>query len=185
MTTPTTTVLFVGGPLDGQRFDDVLSRFMAANPHVFMPVDSTEVVYEGHRYRRRFIGVNDDNTRASFRRLYLSESLSDSGAIQVLLDGHRRPAENDELPGGRDTTGEYDKMPPLVTQIDKPPIGLKPRRLHDEQRLCDIEAAILRRKDTGKPVPKEWADEHRELSDKLLQDAKEPEVSWREKPPLL
>jgi hypothetical protein len=50
----------------------------------------------------------------------------------------------------------------------KPPIGLKPRWLHDEQRAADIRDAVRRYAAAGKDIPQECLDEHNELTVKKL-----------------
>ena len=50
------------------------------------------------------------------------------------------------------------------TDIKKqPPVGLKPRWLHEEQRLKEVKEAILRYIDAGVAIPKEWMEEYEEL----------------------
>ena len=44
-----------------------------------------------------------------------------------------------------------------------PPIGIKPRRIHDLQRLTELFAAVLRYMEAEKKVPEEWVDEIRDL----------------------
>lgn len=41
----------------------------------------------------------------------------------------------------------------------KPPLGLKPRCVHDGERAMAIMAAMKRYIEKHKPIPKEWADE--------------------------
>jgi len=41
----------------------------------------------------------------------------------------------------------------------KPPLGLKPKQIHEEQRVAEILKAIYRYKISKKSVPKEWIDE--------------------------
>ncbi len=48
--------------------------------------------------------------------------------------------------------------------IDKPPIGLKPKQLHNEERIKEIKSAIERYKGSFYVVPAEWIDELNELS---------------------
>lgn len=43
--------------------------------------------------------------------------------------------------------------------VKKPPLGLVPRYIRDEQRAREIIDAILRYIDNGRPVPHEWIDE--------------------------
>lgn len=44
-----------------------------------------------------------------------------------------------------------------------PPLGLKPKWIHDLQRRREIFEAMERYSDAGKPIPREWIDELREL----------------------
>jgi hypothetical protein len=58
--------------------------------------------------------------------------------------------------------------PLLVTvTVSRPPLGLKPRFIHDEQRHCDVVLAIQRYRDAGLDVPVEWYEEMHELSVRL------------------
>jgi len=43
------------------------------------------------------------------------------------------------------------------SRIYKPPLGLKPKWIHDQQRQGEIMAAINRYLEAGKTPPKEWA----------------------------
>lgn len=52
---------------------------------------------------------------------------------------------------------------------EKPPLGLVPKSLWQEQRLYDIEQAIKRYMGTLYPIPREWLDERDELID-LIRD---------------
>lgn len=48
---------------------------------------------------------------------------------------------------------------PLPGEIPKPPLGLKPRWLAEEQRAMEVSAAIARYVMAGVDVPKEWEEE--------------------------
>lgn len=50
-----------------------------------------------------------------------------------------------------------------VNPIREPPLGLKPRWLHDEQRLAEVDAAIERYTKERRIVPQEWLDEQEHL----------------------
>ena len=52
---------------------------------------------------------------------------------------------------------------------EKPPLGLKPRWQVDEERLADLDAAIDRYREFGKPVPNEW---NKEMQEILLRQVK-------------
>lgn len=45
----------------------------------------------------------------------------------------------------------------------KPPLGVKPRRIHDQGRLSDLFQAVLRYMTDGSPIPQEWIEEIDEL----------------------
>jgi len=47
----------------------------------------------------------------------------------------------------------------------RPPLGLKPRKLYQNERVGDIMAAIRRYSDARKPVPVEWVNELDSLTD--------------------
>lgn len=41
----------------------------------------------------------------------------------------------------------------------KPPLGIKPRAIHNEERMKEIVAAMQRYIDVGRRPPKEWIEE--------------------------
>lgn len=43
--------------------------------------------------------------------------------------------------------------------MTKPPIGVKPRIIHIENRIAEIGRAIMIYVDSGTQIPKEWIDE--------------------------
>lgn len=47
--------------------------------------------------------------------------------------------------------------------IPKPPLGLKPLWVHNEERLVEINDTIIRYMESGKAIPKEWTDEYHSL----------------------
>lgn len=47
--------------------------------------------------------------------------------------------------------------------MKKPPLGLKPKWVHDEERKLEILDAIERYSEAEKSIPKEWVIELREL----------------------
>ena len=49
--------------------------------------------------------------------------------------------------------------------VTKPPIGLKPRHIHETDRQHDIIHAIIRWHDAGKQIPGEWVKELKWLLD--------------------
>lgn len=49
----------------------------------------------------------------------------------------------------------------------KPPLGLKPRYIHDEQRRDEIMAATYRFLEAGKAIPPEWSIEYAELTERI------------------
>lgn len=52
----------------------------------------------------------------------------------------------------------------LENKTKRPPIGLMPRKLHNEARIKDIVEAMARFMDESKQIPLEWIDELSELS---------------------
>ena len=58
-----------------------------------------------------------------------------------------------------DTTREVNKM----SELKKPPLGLKPRWVHDSRRAKDILDAIERYTDVNMSIPKAWVKELKDL----------------------
>ena len=44
-----------------------------------------------------------------------------------------------------------------------PPLGLKPRKIHDRDRMNEIISAIERYSEASMPIPKEWTYELRDI----------------------
>jgi len=44
-----------------------------------------------------------------------------------------------------------------------PPLGVKPRWLHEEDRLRELHEAMMRHKDAGEPIPRDWITEYNDL----------------------
>lgn len=68
-----------------------------------------------------------------------------------------------------------------VPDLDKPPLGLMPKYLHDEKRFEDIRNAMGRYADAGKVVPQEWIDEEKELMEKIKFKEEETTKKYTEK----
>lgn len=47
--------------------------------------------------------------------------------------------------------------------VKKPPLGVMPRELWNEKRRTEIEEAVGRYIESGKPIPAEWIEEYNEL----------------------
>lgn len=60
--------------------------------------------------------------------------------------------------------GFCEDMSP-VNGGERPPIGIKPRYIHDEERKQEIMDAMVRYSNAFKPIPVEWLDELRDLID--------------------
>ena len=56
--------------------------------------------------------------------------------------------------------------------IEKPPLGLKPEWVHDENRLVEISVAITLYMGKGKEIPLEWVKEYNKLAKKCSARAK-------------
>jgi hypothetical protein len=54
-----------------------------------------------------------------------------------------------------------------MEKLRKPPIGIKPRYLHDEQRLKDLQGAIKRYAKKFFQINPEWITEYNQLIAKL------------------
>jgi hypothetical protein len=50
-----------------------------------------------------------------------------------------------------------------LKQIVKPPIGLRPKRISDKERLNEVRGAIVRYYDAELKIPVEWIEEYNEL----------------------
>lgn len=48
-------------------------------------------------------------------------------------------------------------------QESRPPLGLKPRKIHNQQRIQEIVAAISRYTEVNKEFPVEWIEEYNDL----------------------
>jgi hypothetical protein len=57
--------------------------------------------------------------------------------------------------------------PPSPPPTAKPPLGIMPRYIHDEQRLNDLCLAINRYITGNKAIPIEWIEEYNELVKRL------------------
>jgi hypothetical protein len=51
-----------------------------------------------------------------------------------------------------------------MSNTDKPPLGLRPKRIAKKQRLIEIFDAIIRYTDVKKKVPKKWLREFCKLA---------------------
>ena len=52
--------------------------------------------------------------------------------------------------------------------MKKPPIGITPKRIHQELRLKEIDEAVIRYVAEDKPIPAEWVLEYIELTNELF-----------------
>lgn len=50
-------------------------------------------------------------------------------------------------------------MPEGMAELETPPLGIMPKRLHDEMRMNGLRMAIQRYLAAQKPVPTEWISE--------------------------
>lgn len=57
-----------------------------------------------------------------------------------------------------------------MNNIEKPPIGLKPKFYHNYSRYNDIMKAIIRYINSQKEIPVEWIEEYNELLIGLKKD---------------
>lgn len=61
---------------------------------------------------------------------------------------------------------------------DKPPIGVKPRYLHDEEHMAELEGAIERYLAAGATPKKEWLEELEELKRRCGEDRPDIDYHW-------
>lgn len=47
----------------------------------------------------------------------------------------------------------------MMPELKKPPLGLKPKKLHRQERMRDILRAMLRYTEAGITIPREWVKE--------------------------
>jgi len=50
-----------------------------------------------------------------------------------------------------------------IKKVEKPPIGLMPKYLHDAKRLMEIRKAIIRYHNAEMKIPIKWIEEYNEL----------------------
>lgn len=60
--------------------------------------------------------------------------------------------------------GEQDIPPRKGTGLPKPPLGLKPRYIHDDARITDITSAMSRFAEVTKEIPSAWLEELSDLT---------------------
>lgn len=74
-----------------------------------------------------------------------------------------------QLPSGKTSRPLYFRtFEDSIIKIDMsrakiPPLGLKPKYVHDEERALDIAKAIARYLRSGMPLPLEWVEEYNTL----------------------
>jgi len=56
--------------------------------------------------------------------------------------------------------------------LELPPIGLKPKYIHDAQRFAEVCEAIKRAWDAGYPINVEWVEEYNSLVSTVKQNCK-------------
>lgn len=54
-----------------------------------------------------------------------------------------------------------------MIELKKPPLGITPRWLLDEERAIEIEQAIMRYNEVDYPIPVEWIQELNEVYERL------------------
>ena len=62
---------------------------------------------------------------------------------------------------------EIEEILQKTDYVNKPPIGLRPRFILNEQRYDELNAAIGRYVDAKLPIPKEWWDEYLDIYNKI------------------
>ena len=72
------------------------------------------------------------------------------------------PVSNKILPGEE-----------IVTQTVKPPLGIMPRHIHEENRLSQLQLALKRYAEAGWPAKPEWLEEIKELERRAFRHTEE------------
>ena len=62
------------------------------------------------------------------------------------------------------SNGYYHKLEPMYrVECKKPPLGVAPRWIREEQRIAELSEAIVRYAEANKEIPEEWTKEYNEL----------------------
>lgn len=77
---------------------------------------------------------------------------------------------DEELQGTPDADIPRNKQATIVKkdEVERPPLGLTPRYIHDEGRLNNIKEAIIRYLEAGKAINPKWIEEYNELVNRLI-----------------
>lgn len=109
------------------------------------------------------LSLDDDNEDADYPVCDGCAYYGHQNCVESLYRDIAREFElSGSVPASRDSKGEDPDMDESPT-VDKPPIGIKPRKIHDFQRLEELFEATLRYMEAKKKVPREWVDEIRDL----------------------
>ncbi|MBD3262449.1 MAG: hypothetical protein GF334_12425 [Candidatus Altiarchaeales archaeon] len=71
----------------------------------------------------------------------------------------------------RDCWEKVDPRAPKPKSKTKPPLGVKPKWIHDKERLHELFNAILRYAEERKPIPESWASEVNDLIETIVVEA--------------
>ena len=82
------------------------------------------------------------------------------------LSGEKEPPKIDPREPFPQPEGSDNLNNDSAPKSKRPPIGLKPRYIHDHERYIEIYGAIQRYYDAGKKIPVEWIEEYNELVEK-------------------
>jgi len=103
--------------------------------------------------------VNQDTANGNIRRIYIEQG-------KLIIEMFPPVGEN--TLGRYFNINEIEKVKqPTVLFTERPPLGLKPRYIHVEQRITEIREAIQRYIDANKAVPISWIAEEYELREWL------------------
>lgn len=56
------------------------------------------------------------------------------------------------------------------TPANKPPLGIKPRRIHDEERVRELRACIARYMQAGYHLDPDWVSEYNEIIERQMNE---------------
>jgi DNA-directed RNA polymerase subunit RPC12/RpoP len=84
----------------------------------------------------------------------------------IIIDNSRRDGLRCPVCAGAVLPKPYE--PNQTRKFTKPPLGLRPRYIADAQRLQEISLAMLRYIGAAYIIPKEWLEEYKEISERLI-----------------
>lgn len=79
---------------------------------------------------------------------------------------------------------EIQSEPRRQATLEKPPLGITPRHIHQQQRMDDIYDACTRFYEAGREIPQEWIEEYVELNGELAKYGARININGFQKKPV-